>query len=158
MFNTSRRNFLGSAAAAAGAYSVGNISGCGAPVPEQPVAQKTRTRPLDGIDRENIKITDITVRLFSYPCPEEKWWYGAGVTTLTEVYTDQGIVGIGGPSPYSRPERIKEYTEGIIKPALLGKNPFDVELLTCGEGSAWAGVDVALWDIIGKAKKMPVYK
>ena len=113
-------------------YSVGIISGCGAPAPEKPVAQKIRIRPLDGIDRENIKITDIKVRLFSYKCPKGKWWYGAGVTTLTGVFTDQGIVDIGGSSPYSRSERVKEYTEEIIKPALLCKNLFDVEFMTCG--------------------------
>jgi L-alanine-DL-glutamate epimerase-like enolase superfamily enzyme len=42
---------------------------------------------------------------------------------------------------------------------LFGSNPFDVKLLAghlaagpVGQRVAWAGVDGALWDIIGKAK------
>ena len=40
MLNTSRRNFLGSASAAAGAVSFGKISGCVKPAQEKPVEKK----------------------------------------------------------------------------------------------------------------------
>ncbi len=163
MSQTTRRTFLGSASIAASASVLGTSAGCGKQRPEIPITKPSRTRPLDGIEREKITITDVRVRLFSYVCPPEKWWYGAGVTTLTEIFTDQGIVGIGGPTPYANPEQVKTYTDEIIKPALMGENPFDVELLTCGgsnwvSGGSWAGADNALWDIIGKAKNLPVYR
>ena len=87
------------------------------------------------------------------------------------MFTNQKIVGIGDRSPYARAQLIKKYAEEVIKPALIGKNPFDVEFLECGgqdynghttpisaETAAWAGVDSALWNIIGRAKNMPVYK
>ena len=80
-----------------------------------------------------------------------------------EISTDAGIKGIGGCSRYNGPAAMKEYLEKVIKPALLGKNPFDVECLSGGitgrgPAGAWAGVDIALWDIIGKAKGLPLYK
>ena len=170
MHNTSRRTFLCTAAATAGAVSLGNISGCGKPAQEKPVAKKTRNHPLDGIERENIKITDVRVTPISYEDPKGNLWRGNKYIVwktdgcLTEVFTDQGIVGIGEGSPYARPDRIKKYTDEFITPALIGKNPFDIEFLTCGDADnwngrcPWAGVDNALWDIIGKAKNMPVYK
>ena len=82
---------------------------------------------------------------------------------LTQVFTDQGIVGIGEGTPYEHPLVIKKYTEEYIKPLLLGQNPFDVEYLTCNgfnrrERAPWAGVDNALWDIIGKAVGLPVFR
>ncbi len=49
----------------------------------------------------------------------------------------------------------------VIEPGLLGQNPFDVDQLCSGGenwGERWAGVDAALWGIIGKAKGLPVYK
>ncbi len=122
-----------------------------------------RNNPLDGIPRENIKITDVRVRLFSCDVPLEKWWYGAGVTILTEVFTDKGVVGIGGPSPYGGPEFVREYTEKHIKPCIVGKNPFDMEIfapshLETNRAMAWAGVNVACWDIVGKVKNKPVHE
>ena len=52
----------------------------------------------------------------------------------------------------------------MIKPLVAGKHPFDVELLT-NRGSEsrhsrapWAGLDCALWDLIGKAAGKPVYE
>ena len=124
---------------------------------------QTRNHPLDGIAREEISITDVRVRLFSCDVPEEKWWYGAGVSILTEVMTDQGITGIGGPSPYGGPEFVKEYTESHIKPRIVGKNPFDLEVFAAGhretnKAMAWSGINVACWDIIGKVKNRPVYE
>ena len=83
---------------------------------------------------------------------------------ITQIFTDQGIVGIGEGTPYEGPNYIKEYTETVIRPLLIGKNPFDVELLA-NRGNdnrhncaPWAGTDIACWDIIGKAKGLPVYQ
>jgi L-alanine-DL-glutamate epimerase-like enolase superfamily enzyme len=130
-----------------------------------------RVHPLEGIHRQRIRITDIQVTLLSYRLqPEEQWPDGDDnviiwqtTTILVQVLTDVGLVGIGGCSRYAGPERVKEYVEGVIKPLLVGRNPFDVDLLSAGiAGSggraAWAGVDVALWDIIGKACGLPVYR
>ncbi len=123
-----------------------------------------RNHPMDGIERENIAITDIDVIPLSYVDPGGDLWrcgnYQVWKTdgAITRVFTDQGIVGIGEGSPYEGPEYIREYTERNIKPLLLGKNPFDVEFL-CNRGNSdrhsrapWAGVDCACWDIIGKAR------
>ncbi len=153
----SRRALFGAAigAAAAGAS-------CSAPR-EQASSGGVRNNPLDGIPRENLKITDVRVRLFSCDVPIEKWWYGAGVTILTEVFTDKGIVGIGGPSPYGGPDFVKQYTEQYIKPCIVGKNPFDMEVFApshqeTSRAMAWAGVNIACWDIVGKARNKPVYE
>jgi galactonate dehydratase len=157
----SRRAFL-AGGAAAGAACLGG--GCpGEARKPSPAGAAVRNHPLDGVARENVKITDVRVRLFSAEIPIEKWWYGAGVTVLTEVFTDRGILGIGGPSPYGGPDFVKEYTETRIKPRVVGKNPFDVEAFAPGhasfpEATAWAGVNVACWDIIGRAKGRPVHE
>lgn len=70
---------------------------------------------------------------------------------VTRIHTDEGLVGIGaahnGPCP-----RVKEY--------LVGKDPFDTEqhiqVLRSVRGD-WV-VDLALWDLIGKACGQPLYK
>jgi galactonate dehydratase len=157
----SRRNFLGTSAIGAAALAAGCSND--SPSHTASTADAVRNNPLDGVARENIKITDVRVRLFSCDYPIEKWWYGVGVTILTEIETDQGITGIGGPSPYGDPEFVKEYTEKHIKPQILGKNPFDVEIIapshrTTNKAMAWSGINVACWDIIGKAKNKPVYQ
>jgi L-alanine-DL-glutamate epimerase-like enolase superfamily enzyme len=130
-----------------------------------------RLSPLDGIKREKIKITDVKMTTLSYKLkPEEEWadgednviWWKAE-SALVEVFTDAGITGIGSCSPYSGPAAMKEYLENVVRPILIGKNPFDVESLAggiTGPGPrlAWSGTDIALWDIIGKAKGLPLYK
>ncbi len=159
--NINRRTFLSTSALGAATLAAGCAND---PVSSAPSATNAvRNNPLDGVARENIKITDVRVRLFSCDYPIEKWWYGVGVTILTEIETDQGITGIGGPSPYGNPEFVKEYTEKHIKPQILGKNPFDVEVIapshrTTNKAMAWAGINIACWDIIGKAKNKPVYQ
>ena len=91
---------------------------------------------------------------------------------LVKVYTDDGVVGIGEPSPYGGALLdVKTIIETNIRPRFIGKNPFDVEILTTqnefpegfGYGNvpyncAVAGISQALWDIIGKAMEMPVYR
>jgi L-alanine-DL-glutamate epimerase-like enolase superfamily enzyme len=133
-------------------------------------AFRKRNHPLDGITRENLKITDVKVTPMSYELKDKSWvtatqliWKSDAV--LVEVFTDKGIVGIGESSPYGGPDVIAKFIEENVKPTLIGKNPFDVEFLATGWGGQqrsgiipWAGVDAAMWDIIGKAKGMPVYQ
>jgi L-alanine-DL-glutamate epimerase-like enolase superfamily enzyme len=132
---------------------------------------KGRISPLDGVTRQNIKITDLKLINLAYRLkPEEEWPDGAanGIiwkteSVIVEVSTDAGLKGIGACSRYNGPAAMKEYLEKVIRPVLIGKNPFDVEYLAGGISSrgvrgVWAGVDTALWDIIGKAKGLPLYR
>ena len=156
-----------------GAYILGGMGGCNTPRMDTMETNGYRAHPLDGIQRENIIISDVRVTLLSYETPLEKqwipsweppvyvWWKTDSI--LVEVFTQQGIIGIGGASRYGGDiEKVKKYIEENINPLILGKNPFDMELLAyTGPDSlrraAWAGIVAAFWDIIGKARNMPVY-
>jgi galactonate dehydratase len=148
------------------------LSGADRKTPPKETKPGGRAHPLDGIARENIKITDLKVTLLSAAIPQDRQWYNPRTiawksdAVLVQVFTDKGIVGIGEGSPYGGPVEMKKYAEDFVKPVLVGQNPFDVERLGGTPASApvmsgsrvWAGVDCALWDIIGKAKGLPVYK
>jgi len=110
-----------------------------------------------------MKITDIQVMELAGPdlpvpvrpawTPGTQWQrYGS---TLVKVFTDEGIVGLGAPG-YT----VSKSIESWIKPQLIGQDPFALERhahVFRGAGDAW-GVEIALWDIIGKACGQPVYK
>ncbi len=164
-----------SSVTATGALTLGTLNGCNNSVSDKPRSDVYRAHPLDGIPRENITILDVRVTLLSFETPRAKqwipsweppvyvWWKTDSI--LVEVYTDQGIIGIGGASRYGggNIEEIKKYIEEIIRPLIIGRNPFDMELLAYTgpapqRRAAWAGVVAAFWDIIGKATNMPVYK
>ena len=93
---------------------------------------------------------------------------GPVYAVLVRVTTDEGLdgiasVGVGsGAAVY--------VIEQHLKPIVIGENPFDVELLwekmfrsTLNYGrkglvlEAISAVDIALWDILGKATGQPVY-
>ncbi|AEG14196.1 Galactonate dehydratase [Desulfofundulus kuznetsovii DSM 6115] len=92
-------------------------------------------------------------------------------TTLVKVYTDEGITGVGECMVRLAPVATKKIVE-YVKPILIGADPFDIELIwdklygaMMNRGhykgfyiEAISGIDVALWDIMGKALNMPVYK
>jgi len=123
-----------------------------------------------------MEITDVETILLSCPVPKEHqldWdWKILGRRELkvdmaiVKISTDEGITGIGEPSNYAGPEAIKAIIEYEFRPELIGKDPFDVEKLTkpghysrgLTHSSAMAGINQALWDIIGKSLKKPVYK
>ena len=83
-----------------------------------------------------------------------------------EISTDKGIKGYGHGGPGGGPVVIEHLTK-----LLLNEDPFNYERIwdicwrsTMSYGrmgvtmNAISGVDVAIWDIIGKAQGMPVYK
>jgi D-galactarolactone cycloisomerase len=81
---------------------------------------------------------------------------GGGV--CLEMHTDAGLIGIG---PACDPQLLS-----AVKTHLVGRDPFDIErhvaaLRYYAQGLPYrgtAGVDIALWDLIGKACGQPLYK
>ena len=82
--------------------------------------------------------------------------------TLMKIYTNQGIVGLSEV----RDGANRVYGE-MLKSRIIGENPLDVERLfrrvkQFGGQSRQAGgvcaVEIALWDIAGKAYGVPIYQ
>ena len=85
------------------------------------------------------------------------------------LHTDRGIYGLGETFPGGESERA--VLEGQLAPVLLGRDPRDIELLwqdmfTAVSFPGWAGaemraisaVDIALWDLAGKAAGEPIWR
>ena len=87
-----------------------------------------------------------------------------GQTPIIRVVTDQGISGYGqveASKPYLKPQIL------FYKQFILGEDPTNVErvmlrLRRMGAfkpwGSAVSAIEIALWDIAGKAAGLPIYK
>jgi len=88
---------------------------------------------------------------------------------LVEIFTDDGHVGLGNAA--LAPQVTKQVIDLYLKPLLVGQNPWDIERLwqlmyrkTMAFGRKGIGmvaisaVDIALWDLLGKAVKQPVYR
>jgi len=88
---------------------------------------------------------------------------------IVEVFTDQGHVGIGNAA--LAPQVTKQVIDLYLKPLLIGQDPWDTEFLwqhmyrkTMAFGrkgigmAAISAIDIALWDILGKSAKQPVYR
>ena len=97
------------------------------------------------------------------------WLYKTRGSCIVEIETTDGIVGWGecyGPSAVA-----KAYIETQFAPRIIGRDAFDVEVIWedlynrikdyGGRGmatSALSGIDIALWDIIGKSCGKPIHK
>ena len=73
---------------------------------------------------------------------------------LVKVFTDAGIVG------YAAGHSLVSHIERSVAPYMIGRDPFALEyhhqVLTNAGGPFF--IDIALWDIIGKACGQPLYK
>jgi L-alanine-DL-glutamate epimerase-like enolase superfamily enzyme len=122
--------------------------------------------------RHQMKITAIETMHFSYPFSDEQRWYtGAwdhemyGMrfhAVIVQVHTDEGITGLGEGHGWMGPDKIMAAIRQAA-PRFIGRSPFDVEKLTVPgpdnlQNNAIGPIDVALWDIIGKATNTPVYR
>ena len=93
-------------------------------------------------------------------------------TLLVKVTTDQGVVGWGESHAVMTPRVVQTVITDMFRPILLGQDARQIEALwekmystqrLRGYGSgyftrAMAGIDIALWDIVGRAAGMPVYQ
>ena len=92
------------------------------------------------------------------------------LTILVRIQTDEGISGFGETATaiaFSGETlgSLKYAIDKHVAPALIGMNPFDIALINLTmdkmmmhNQGAKAAVDIALYDIVGKALGVPVYK
>ncbi|MCB8932707.1 MAG: mandelate racemase/muconate lactonizing enzyme family protein [Chthonomonadaceae bacterium] len=89
-------------------------------------------------------------------------------STVVEVVTDEGLTGWGEVCPLG-PFYLPAYAEGVragireLGPHLLGENPMELEKLNRrmdaalqGHPYVKSGIDMACWDLLGKATGQPV--
>lgn len=114
-----------------------------------------------------MKITDIRASVIGRPEPHS----GGSVWTFVRIYTDEGIVGTGECNSAGPARAVKEMALNM-KPLLLGQDPRDVARLyevmrrrhrySGGTSAplifAISGIEMALWDIVGKALSVPIYR
>jgi galactonate dehydratase len=114
-----------------------------------------------------MKITAIKTFLMHAAPPEAGGW-SARNWLFVKVETDEGIYGIGEASGWPR---VVETAIHDLTPLMLGEDPFNIERLWCKMqaaimshgmtgivgGGAITGIEMALWDIKGKALGQPVW-
>ncbi len=135
-----------------------------------------------------MKIRDVKVMLLTAKVPPERQYASdfGRVTSrsaaIVKIETDEGLVGYGEAK--GTPMVMKSIIEREFKPQLIGKDPTNVTYLwekmfngsrlglslyygrsqprsetAAGEMMcALSGIDVALWDILGKSMNAPIYK
>ncbi len=120
-----------------------------------------------------MKITDIQATILSFHNKEivtSTSWHEMR-RVLVEVETDEGVKGVGEAFGALSNDAVVSLVEGGLKRIMVGEDPFNIERLvhrmfqsstyigrTGITRHAIAGVEIALWDILGKTKEMPVYQ
>ena len=121
-----------------------------------------------------MRIRDVRAVHVSIPL-EVPYVFGRGTMTafdsvIVRITTGDGIEGYGESIPLfrsskSNPSTVAEIINGPVRRSLLGRDPFDIEdivesLLDVAAGNVdvTAGIDPALFDIMGKSLGEPVYK
>lgn len=122
-----------------------------------------------------MKITDVVATVVRQPGAIEMIGDGSQDTVVIQVFTDEGIVGVGevDSSPYAVREIIHMPDSHMVcrglRAAVIGEDVFDVEKIWLkmyelsyyyGRRSAaihaMSGIDMAIWDAMGKKLGVPV--
>lgn len=87
---------------------------------------------------------------------------------IFKVMTDEGIVGWGEMNPIISSKLTQAILDDYIKPLVIGKSPFDLKKIMrefspiynphINTKSFLTGVEMACWDIMGKALGKPIYE
>ena len=122
-----------------------------------------------------MKITDIRTTPLFVPFKESYYW-ARGITDgaavlMIEVETDEGITGIGESRGWLSVDVANSAIQAA-SPLFIGQDPHDIERLFAGTSDRTAagtpaprfanrvfvGLEMAFWDIIGKAAQQPVHR
>lgn len=89
---------------------------------------------------------------------------------LVKVHTDEGLTGLGEVSCtplWSGEDQVTaaHFIQNLLAPALVGQDPTAIESLPqrmrralAGNPFTKSGLEMAMWDILGKAAGLPVYR
>jgi L-alanine-DL-glutamate epimerase-like enolase superfamily enzyme len=115
---------------------------------------------------ESCILTEPTSRQMALEFPHHK-------LVVAQIATDEGLRGLGYSLVFGGggAEAVLAYLDARLKPLLLGEDPLAVERLWekmyRGDrgvrrvgiaGMALSALDIGLWDLVGKAAKLPLYK
>ena len=123
----------------------------------------------EAVTRGNTRMKIATIETFDLTCPLNRpfgWsqgWIDQRGTTLVKITTDNGLAGWGEGAESS-------IINHLLGPLLIGANPMDraglwermFHALYNGNnavglaGSALSALDIALWDLAGKAANLPI--
>jgi len=116
-----------------------------------------------------MKITHAVIRMLEVPLPapgfRPAWSSLERVigTTMVELHTDVGLVGVGGTES-QQGRAMAETIVSTIVPQLVGRDPLETE--ACIDvvrratrfGAAPWWVEMALWDLVGKLAGLPLWR
>lgn len=126
-----------------------------------------------------MKITGLELYTVALPARQVFHWRGGTASSqkvIVKLNTDDGLVGLGEADPIPSDwghdaDTMHIAIKRFIEPALIGMNPFDIEGIwsKLAETLAFwhlstsmlmerAGVDAALYDLMGKASGQPVHR
>jgi L-alanine-DL-glutamate epimerase-like enolase superfamily enzyme len=121
-----------------------------------------------------MKIKRIVAYQVDLPLHEGSYQWSGGKSvsvfdsTVVQIETDEGLVGFGEVCPLG-PFYLPAFAQGVrtglreLGPHLLGENPLELQKLNRrmdaalkGHAYVKSGIDMACWDILGKATGQPV--
>jgi D-galactarolactone cycloisomerase len=122
-----------------------------------------------------MKIVDVQAHVLAIPIKEKEfpaqWRWANFNQIIVEIHTDEEITGYGEAFGYGVPQATASVINQILKPMLVGADPAQIPFLSeqlfrqthlFGRYGittfAISGVDIALWDILGKCAGLPLYR
>lgn len=123
-----------------------------------------------------MRITDVQAMILQYKynngIADAQNYFAVRSAVIVKVTTDEGFTGVGESACFGGPpQSTKHIIENELRGIVVGEDAGNIECIWqkmfCrtrqhGRGgiiyAAMSGIDIALWDILGKKANLPVYK